>query len=142
MCARADGSDQGRLIKLAEKLRLNAEFTGRVHNPAVFLRSLDVFILASTREGLSISLQEAMSCGAIPVAVNNLGSREIIEDRVNGYLYNSGSHNMLAEKILKAINNKHISQKARETIVKRFNNKTATRKYPELYEELGIFLKD
>jgi glycosyltransferase involved in cell wall biosynthesis len=133
-----DGPDRERLQKLATNLDIKAEFTGRVHNNLAFHQSLDVFVLASRREGLSISLQEAMSCGTTPVAVNGYSSNEIIQDQVNGYLYQAGNHQALAEKIQQAIENKPIRRAARTTIKKRFNAETATRRYIELYREMGI----
>ncbi len=136
-----DGPDQQRLMRLANKLQLNAEFTGRIFDPVAFHQSLDVFVLASSREGLSISLQEAMACEVKPVAVKAYGTREIIEDGVNGYLYNPKDHVKMVEKILQAVENKEMPLRARETIIQRFNSKKATEKYLELYKELGIFLK-
>lgn len=136
-----DGPDQLRLMRLAEKLQLNAEFTGRVFDPVAFHQSLDVFVLASSREGLSISLQEAMACGVTPVAVNAHGTREIIKDGFNGYLFNPGDQEKMIENILNAVENKEISKKARKIIIQRFNSKTATQKYLDLYQELGIFFK-
>jgi len=133
-----DGSDLLRLKNLAKKMNLNVEFTGRVTDPVSFHQSLDIFVLASTREGLSISLQEAMSCGVIPVTVNDCGCTEIICDGFNGFLFNSRDRRNLADKLLEAINSQRISHSSRETIVKRFNIDDATKKYLELYRELGI----
>ena len=136
-----DGPDQPRLMRLAKKLQLNAEFTGRIYDPVAFHQSLDVFVLASSREGLSISLQESMACGVKPVAVNAHGTREIIEDGVNGYLFKPDDYGMLVEKILQAAENKEMTLKARETIIQQFNSKKSTEKYLELYKELGISFK-
>jgi len=136
-----DGPDQQRLMRLEKKLQLNAEFTGRIYDPVAFHQGLDVFVLASSREGLSISLQESMACGVKPVAVNAHGTREIIEDGVNGYLFNPEDQGKMVEKILQAAENKEMTLKARETIIQRFNSKKATDKYLELYNELGIFFK-
>ena len=136
-----DGPDQPRLMRLSNKLQLNAEFTGRVIDSVAFHQSLDVFVHASSREGLSISLQEAMACGVKPVAVKAHSTREIIEDGVNGYLFNSDNQGKMVEKIQQAINNREMAMKARETIIQRFNSKKATEKYLELYNELGIFFK-
>ena len=133
-----DGPDQYRLMKLASKLGVKAEFTGRIYDPVSFHQRLDVFVLASRREGLSISLQEAMSCGVVPVAVNGYGCNEIISDRVNGYLYKPGDNELLAQKILEAIENPSLGREARNTIVHRFNSKQAAQRYLELYRELGI----
>lgn len=136
-----DGPEQIRLMKLAGKLGVKTEFTGRVFNPREFHQSLDVFVLASNREGLSLSLQEAMACGAVPVAVDACGCREIIVDGVNGFLFKAGDHKMLASKINQAINSIDIDVNARKTIESRFNSESATKKYLEIYGDLGIFLK-
>ncbi len=136
-----DGPEQRRLMKLAGKLNLDAEFTGRVNDPVGFHQSLDVFILASRRERLSMSLQEAMSCGAVPVAVDGSGCSELVRDQINGYLFKSGDEKRLAANILKAINNQKTGYNARDTIVKHFNSETATQNYLNLYSKLGISFK-
>ena len=136
-----DGPDQPRLMQLAKKLQLNVEFTGRVTDPVAFHQSLDVFVHASRREGLSISLQESMACGAKPVAVKAHGTRELIQDGVNGYLFNPEDQSEFIEKILQAAETKEIALKARKTITQRFNSEKATEKYLALYNELGIFFK-
>jgi len=133
-----DGPDKHRLEKLALKLEIDAMFPGRVHDPVSFHQKLDVFMLASRREGLSISLQEAMSCGVVPVAVNGYGCNEIISNEVNGYLYKPGDTEMIARRMLDAIENPSLGREARTTIVQRFNSKTSTQRYLELYNELGI----
>lgn len=133
-----DGPDRHRLMRLASKLSVEAEFTGRVYDQVSFHQRLDVFVLTSRREGLSISLQEAMSSGVVPVAVDGLGCNEIISNQVNGYLYDAGDHEMLAQRILDAIDNPHLGRKARKTIVQRFNSKHSAQRYLELYRELGI----
>ena len=134
-----DGPDQARLMKIAEMLELDVDFTGRVQDTVSFHRSLDIFVLASSREGLSVSLQEAMACGAVPVAVDAHGCREIIKDQINGYLFDPSNRVVLAERILEAVNNKEIAKKAQKTIIERFNSETAAKKYLELYRDMGIF---
>jgi glycosyltransferase involved in cell wall biosynthesis len=134
-----DGPDKNRLMKLASNLGVDALFLGRVHDPIRFHQNLDVFVLASKREGLSISLQEAMSCSAVPVTVDGFGCNEIIYDEINGYLYETGNHEMLAKRILDAIEKPSLGIEARNTIVQRFNSRKAAQRYLELYRELGIF---
>ncbi len=134
-----DGPDQDRLMKLASILDLDAEFTGRVLDPVGFHQSLDVFILASRREGLSISLQEAMSSGCASIVVDGYGCREIISDGVNGYIYPPDDYKILANKIQQAIDNRSMQRKARATIIEKFNSDQAEQRYLELYRRLGIF---
>jgi len=131
-----DGPDQGRLMRIAEKLEVNAKFTGRVKDPVSFHQDLNIFVLASTREGLSLSLKEAMACGAVPIVVRGYGCEELVFDQYNGYTYNSGYFDMLAEKILSAINDDgEMANKARETITTHFNNEDSVKKYLNVYRE-------
>jgi len=78
-------------------------FLGEVHDPAGFHGLCDVSVLASVREGLSISLQEAMATACVPVAGDGVGCRELVRDGENGYLFQPGDVNSLSEKILQAL---------------------------------------
>jgi glycosyltransferase involved in cell wall biosynthesis len=53
-----DGPQRGYLEKLAGKNE-SIRFLGEVWDAALFHRLCDVFVMASIREGLSVSLQEA-----------------------------------------------------------------------------------
>ena len=55
-------------------------FAGYQSEPGPYLAAMDVFVLPSRSEGLSVSLLEAMVAG-VPVAVTDVGAnREVIED--------------------------------------------------------------
>jgi L-malate glycosyltransferase len=136
-----DGPELVNLKRISNRLGVKAEFTGRVTDPVSFHQSLDVFILASNREGLSISLQEAMSCGTVPVTVKGNGCIELVRDGYNGFLYESGNLNMLVDKIIEAVEDRDMFQRARKTIVKKFDNKITSKRYLQLYSDLGIFFK-
>jgi len=99
-------------------------------------QTCDVFVLSSAREGLSVSLQEAMAVGCVPVVVNGLGCPEIVRDSGNGYLYRSGDVGDLKEKILRAASDLTLGLKARETIEERFDIGKNARRYVELYREV------
>ena len=59
------------------------------HTPdtAEILRSIDVFLLTSASEGQSNSLMEAMATGCAVIGSNVEGTRDLIRDGVNGYLF-------------------------------------------------------
>lgn len=61
--------------------------TGLVKNIKYFLLKANFYILPSLREGLSRSLLEAMSQGLIPITSNVRGSREVIINNKNGFIY-------------------------------------------------------
>ncbi len=132
-----DGPEKKRLEVLALKLGLNSfEMCGTVFNPVAFHRSLDVFVLCSTREGLSISLQEAMSCGVVPVAVNACGCDELVSHRENGFLFHPRDIDDLVAKLKYAIDSE-LGGKARQTILENFDSIDNAEKYLHLYQQLG-----
>ena len=112
------------------------DFCGVVTDPVRFHQFLDVFVLCSTREGLSLSLQEAMSCGVVPVAVNACGCNELVNPGGNGFLFKPRDVEELAVKLEQAIDSR-LGSKARDTIIRVFNSKTNAKKYLPVYQELG-----
>jgi len=133
-----DGPSRRNLESLAEKVGLGScEFTRVVTDPVEFLQSLDVFALCSSREGLSISLQEAMSCGVVPVAVDGCGCDELITHRENGFLFRTGDVADLASKLRLACDSASLGKKARETILRDFDSRKNASQYLDVYRELG-----
>ena len=112
-------------------------FLGRVADASMFHRLCDVFVLTSVGEGLSMSLQEAMATGCVPVAVDGFGCPEVITDGVNGYLFRPRDVVGLTEKVLQAASNLYLGRMARETIVRRFSPDEGVRRYLDLYRELS-----
>ena len=77
-----DGPERPGLEKLAHDLGVADKviFAGYQANPAPYLRAMDLFVLSSRSEGLSISLLEAMAAG-IPAAVTDVGEcRRVVDD--------------------------------------------------------------
>jgi glycosyltransferase involved in cell wall biosynthesis len=76
-----DGPERGALERQAQQLGVadRVTFTGYQANPAPYLTRMDLFVLPSRSEGMSVALLEAMAAG-IPVAVTKAGAnREIID---------------------------------------------------------------
>lgn len=130
-----EGFHRPYLEKLAREMS-NFRFLGEIKDPVSFHQLLDIFVLPSVREGLSISLQEAMSTGCVPVAVNGFGCPELVEEEVNGYLFKPRDVEGLTKKILEAASNLQMGAKARDTVIRRFDLEENSEKYVELYYEL------
>ncbi len=95
--------------KDVENLRLVAEFNGLSprrltfcdfqREIAPFYKIMDVNILPSQNEGLGLTLIEAMAAGVPCIAADSGGIREIIDDGLNGFLFQPGNSKDLSEKI-------------------------------------------
>lgn len=60
---------------------------GYQNNVAPLLKSADVFLFPSRREGLGMAALEAMAVGLPVIAADNRGTREYMRDDVNGYVF-------------------------------------------------------
>ena len=93
----------------------NVLITGMVKNVKKYLYPGQVYILSSYREGLSRSLLEAMSCGLIPIVSNIRGSREVILNNNNGFIYNFADKKQLLNRMKKVL---FLNQDKKKKLVK------------------------
>lgn len=84
-----EGPERDSLAQQIERAGLQQRvfLVGRVGNMQWWYSQADLFVLSSRSEGLSNSLQEAMSCGLPCVAYDcDVGPRELIRHDIDGYL--------------------------------------------------------
>jgi glycosyltransferase involved in cell wall biosynthesis len=85
----------------------------------IYSRSL-VWILASSSEGFSVPVLEAMACGCAVVATDCGGPRDIIQDGQNGFLVNVGDVNGIVDRVQLLLDNGDLRarfrQNAQETL--------------------------
>jgi len=130
------GSEEKRLKELVSKLQLKRQvsFLG-IRNRQELLElynAADVFVLASSSEGLPFSLLEAMACGRVCVATEVGDIPRVVTPGKNGFLVPSGNPIMLAKVIYSALflpkESVHlIEHKARETIENGFDFRSPAR---------------
>jgi len=97
-------------IKLVEELKLQEyiTFVGFVNNGTSYIKSFDVFLITSEREGGPSSALEAM-CLRTPIISTSTGVMpEIIVDNENGYLNEIKDYKGLGNSLKKAINKKEV----------------------------------
>lgn len=83
-------------------------------------------------EHFGISTVEAMGVGAVPVVINSGGQKEIVENKKNGFLWNSIQE--LKEKTGELIKNDNLLEKMSRGAVKRAGYFAGDRFCKELYE--------
>ena len=136
------GPIENELRNMVESTGLNniVLFRGGLDNVPEELGSMDIFVLSSIREGLPLSLVEAMASGLACVATNVGGVYELIEDRVTGLLVKSEDSEAIYKAIKHLIENPELARKmgksARTKVEKTFDCRVMITKIEGLYEEL------
>lgn len=126
--------------ELKDKLQAdNIKVTGWSDRKEVIkeLVDIDIFILTSFWEGLSISLLEAMYLGKPVIVTNVIGNKDVINNDVNGYLVNDLKE---YKKMIKYIISNNIildvkfKDKVRKNVMDEYDQKKMVKKYIDLYE--------
>ncbi|MEG0697636.1 MAG: glycosyltransferase, partial [Algoriella sp.] len=101
-----DGPDKEQLLIQKNDLQLdNVSFFGKVNNPFPFVKQADLFILSSRYEGFPNVLLEAGACGTYSLANNAPGGiNEIIQEGVNGEIYDINDTEGFASRIKQILN--------------------------------------
>lgn len=112
-----------RSLTCRDRIRL----LGHVEDIPELLQASDIFVLPSDREGLSVSLTEAMATGLLCIASDVSGSNEVIRDGENGFLVEPSDQGVYHgfEMVLKKDipTRKIVADKARNTIIEHFEIK-------------------
>ena len=74
-------------------------------------QAADIFVMPSYREGLPLTLFEAMASGLPVVASPVNGVPYEMKDKENGFLVNYGENNLFAKRIMQLLDNKKLRQK-------------------------------
>lgn len=97
-------------------LEANVELPGHVSPSTIrtALREADVYVSASSRDGASSSLLEAMSCGSFPVVSRIPANLDWVSDGETGLLFSPGDPVDLARALRTAFRSPALREAARE----------------------------
>jgi len=115
------------LQALAQRLGISEYvfFTGFVRNPFPYLKLSHVFISTSMNEGISNSLLEAMYLRNVPISTVAGGTKDAIEDGVNGFLLIDNPIDEISQHLLTLYNDEALREKmaaaAHQTIQTKFS---------------------
>ncbi len=134
-----DGPLRGQLEQRAADLGIadRVTFTGIRYDIPAVLAAFDIFAMSSEREGMPISLLEAMSAGKPIVATRVGGIPEAVTDHVEGLLVNSGSPQAMADAIVEIASDPGLAaklgQRASERAAADYSVAATARKLEQLY---------
>jgi len=94
------------------------------------------FVLASRTEGLPRVLVEAMAACKALIGSNVGGIPELIEEGVNGFLFESENHEMLAEKMRTLLRDERLIRQMGDASYQKVQENYTPQRYMELYHEL------
>ena len=138
-----EGPEMKSLEKLCEahELNQNVDFLGERKDVNDLLNKSNIFISASSNEGLSVSIMEAMACKK-PVISTDVGDiRDIIQNHRNGILVPKDNYEAIAKEILFLLDNpekaKEIGSKAL-SVLQTNSPQAVTKKWEEIFRLLKI----
>lgn len=137
-----DGPEREELVNLRDELNLSdcVKFLGMRNDIGDILNSLDLLVVSSKREGLSISILEAMSMRVPVIATNVGGNSECIIDGETGLLVPPEDPGALSQAILKGLSNKEtlkdMGKKAKRLFEERFTVDKMVKLHEEIYEDI------
>ncbi len=100
-----DGPMRNDLEELARQKEISNRFhiMGANGDVVSFLRSIDIFVMPSLKEGFSNALLEAMAVGVPIIATAVGGNPEAIEDGESGILVPPGDHSAMRQSLMSLI---------------------------------------
>ncbi len=136
-----DGPQRENLAQLvnSRKLQSKVKFLGWRNDIGEINRDIDVFVLPSLTEGVSIALLEAMTCGCPVVATNVGGNPEVVVDGVTGFLVPPKDPVRMADAVGRILSDPKLAQEmgeaGRRRVEEKFSLDRMVAEYDELYRE-------
>jgi glycosyltransferase involved in cell wall biosynthesis len=137
-----DGKTHSSLVKEAERLGIInlTTFTGYIASVVEYLSLSDIYISSSNREGLPLSVLEAMAAGLPIIATDAGGVRDLAGE--NGFLIPCNDEYALYTSMKELRDNvelRLLKGKKSLEMVQDFSSITMSKKYCELFNEVTKF---
>jgi glycosyltransferase involved in cell wall biosynthesis len=139
-----DGAERDAIAREADRLgvRDGVRLPGWTKSPVDGYRMLDVFAMTSRSEGMSVSLMEAMACGACPLVTNVGSNAEVLGETLARHLVPDGDADALvgalAELLQSATTRRAAGARAREAALARHGLTQMLDAYERLYRGYAL----
>ena len=100
--SKADGLTPRQVARITEEI--GVRFLGEQREIESVYAALDIYVLASHREGFPRSAMEAAASGLPTVATNIRGCRQVVDHEVTGFLVAPGDSISLADRLRRLVN--------------------------------------
>ncbi len=134
------GGIEKKLQELTRKLGISEQvlFTGFRKDIPEILANVDITIVPSPEEGMSMSALESMAVSKPVVATSGCGLVDIIENNTSGIIVPPDNSNALAEGIIRLLQSdyKQIGKAARKVVEDKFALQKVVNQYELLIQEL------
>ena len=136
------GPEESRLKALSAELSLGetCHFEPATSEVADWLSRIDIFVLPSRTEALSNSLMEAMASECCVVASRVGGNPELVDDELNGVLFQSGNVDELSGKLAALLRDpdrqKKMAAAASAKMASQFSYTKAATTMQQIYESV------
>jgi len=137
-----EGDWRKKLEHLVHRLDVEdkVKFIGEVEDVTPYLKEMDVFVLPSVSEGLSLSLLEAAAAGCFVIATRVGGIPEVVQDDVTGKLFQPKNIEQLEKRLSWVERNpgdaREMAVKLREEVRDKFSLQKMAREYEKMYLSL------
>lgn len=137
-----EGELESRLQSIVKQYNLSDKiiFSGFKSDINEYYKILDLYIMPSLSEGVNLSLLEAMYNKVLVLTSDAGGSKEVIKDSYNGFLFHLGNFVEMKNKIDNIINNRYpyddLVANAYNTILNKFDLDKNLLKVQNLFENL------
>lgn len=135
-----EGQERARIESLTNELQLgdSVQLVGVQDDIVNWLNTFDAFVLPSRREGVPLSLMEAMSCG-LPVVATDVGGVSEVLDSESGLLVPREDPDQLAASMLTLLQDpdlgNRLGRNARGRIVEKYGFDSMVDKYLDVFRE-------
>jgi L-malate glycosyltransferase len=137
-----EGPDTVLARRHVSKKNLNGHvtFLGNESRVEEILPLADLFLLPSEEESFGLAALEALACGVPVIGTLDTGLVELVEDKINGFLFPVGNTEAMAKAGIELLSNRErlvqFKKDAAQIAFDRFNADRIVTQYEKYYEEI------